>query len=86
MELATPELIASLLGSEIKPRKPTARHEARNQILQVRPPKRRRCQCGGCANCIENARWERIFTEKFSDPDYYKPKLVSFGSSLQWLP
>lgn len=31
----------------------------------------RRCRCGCCQTCIENARWERIFQEKFADPDYY---------------
>src|SRR5690242_13990814 len=24
-----------------------------------------RCTCGQCRNCMENARWERIFQEKF---------------------
>jgi hypothetical protein len=31
----------------------------------------RRCTCGGCFECIDNARWERIFQAKFADPDYY---------------
>lgn len=31
----------------------------------------RRCQCGNCLQCRENARWERIFQEKFADPNYY---------------
>jgi hypothetical protein len=31
----------------------------------------RRCTCGTCKQCLENARWERIFNEKFGDPDYY---------------
>ena len=30
-----------------------------------------RCQCGQCRNCQENARWERIFQEKFANSDYY---------------
>jgi hypothetical protein len=29
------------------------------------------CRCGRCARCSDNARWERIFAEKFADPDYY---------------
>jgi len=24
-----------------------------------------------CGRCLENARWERIYQEKFVDPDYY---------------
>ena len=31
----------------------------------------RRCTCGQCPRCMENARWERIFLERFADPDYY---------------
>lgn len=43
----------------------------------------RRCQCGACAQCRENARWERIFETKFADPDYYtRPLRVSQGSPL----
>ena len=29
------------------------------------------CHCGDCATCLDNARWERIFREKFADPSYY---------------
>jgi hypothetical protein len=29
------------------------------------------CNCQRCATCIDNARWERIFREKFADPYYY---------------
>jgi hypothetical protein len=51
------------------------------------PPARhsesRRCQCGVCGQCAENARWERIFAAKFADPDYYtRPLCVSHGSPL----
>src|SRR5262249_708953 len=35
-----------------------------------------RCQCGQCPACEENARWERIFNEKFADPDYYSRPAV----------
>ena len=33
----------------------------------------RRCVCGRCVACLENARWERIFQEKFGqqERDYY---------------
>ncbi len=51
------------------------------------PPARRsearRCHCGICGRCAENARWERIFDAKFADPDYYtRPLHVSHGSPL----
>jgi hypothetical protein len=32
---------------------------------------RRRCRCGLCQTCIDNARWERVFNEKFADVEYY---------------
>ena len=34
-----------------------------------------RCQCGQCRTCLENARWERIFQEKFASPDYYRHEI-----------
>lgn len=52
--------------------------------IQIRPvPGRsRRCQCGTCMRCLDNARWERIFTEKFADPTYYKSITVRHNSTL----
>jgi hypothetical protein len=46
----------------------------------------RRCRCGECPPCLENARWERIFEEKFADPNYYAPRDVQRGSSLNFRP
>ena len=46
------------------------------------PRERKRCLCGECVPCIENARWERIFNEKFADPNYYRPRPAPLGSSL----
>ena len=43
----------------------------------------RRCHCGVCAQCQQNARWERIFQEKFADPDYGS-RLPRWNSSLNW--
>ena len=43
----------------------------------------RRCQCGVCHQCQENARWERIYQEKFADPHYYsRPQRRSSPLSL----
>jgi hypothetical protein len=50
---------------------------------QVKPC--RNCRCGRCIRCIDEARWDRIFAEKFADPDYYRGRPVSQGSSLGWL-
>ena len=41
-----------------------------------------RCNCGICPTCQDNARWERVFNEKFADPDYYSPREIRRGSSL----
>lgn len=52
---------------------------------QFRPASRhRRCQCGRCAPCLDNLKWERIFDAKFADPDYYTRSRVPQGSSMNW--
>jgi hypothetical protein len=48
-------------------------------------PKRLRrqgCACGSCQICLENARWERIFNEKFADHSYYSKRGPQFSSPL----
>ena len=78
MELCEPNLIESLLLDPVEPRvKSKERVEHRR-----RGGPRVRCQCGGCGQCKENERWERIFQEKFADPDYYAPRIRLYGSSL----
>ena len=32
---------------------------------------RKLCACGLCERCLNRARWDRIYKEKFEDPDYY---------------
>jgi hypothetical protein len=34
-------------------------------------PKSPCCRSGKCASCIEEARWERLFRQKFADAHYY---------------
>ena len=42
-----------------------------------------RCQCGQCRTCQENARWERIFQEKFASSEYYNPEIrIRYASPL----
>jgi hypothetical protein len=43
---------------------------------------RQECGCSQCAACIDNARWERIFREKFADPCYYDRKQSRNSSPL----
>jgi hypothetical protein len=79
MELTNPKLIAELLrprqryegraGSAGKPRMPKAKPHDRG--YRPRHAMGSRCRCGECFACRENARWERIFQEKFADPTYY---------------
>jgi hypothetical protein len=48
-------------------------------------PKRlrhQRCNCGACGTCAENARWEKIFDEKFADHTYYDGRSPHFSSPL----
>ena len=41
------------------------------------------CQCGECRTCQENARWERIFQEKFANSDYYHHDIrIRYASPL----
>ena len=54
------------------------------------PPVRKssRCdsgKCETCARCLDNAKWDRVFNEKFADPNYYKGSQTRKGSSLSWL-
>jgi hypothetical protein len=54
---------------------------------QANPAKSRRasgrCHCGQCRNCQENARWERIFQEKFANSDYYHHDIrIRYASPL----
>ena len=44
-----------------------------------------RCNCGKCALCRDNAKWEKVFNEKFADPDYYKSASTRNGSPLNRL-
>ena len=91
MELSSPELIAQLLAAHNTPE--PARRANRSQVpasekLQAGPKRTvraARCRCGHCRSCIDNARWERIFNEKFADPYYYAPRPVRQASSLDWL-
>jgi len=92
MELADPRMIEELLATHA--RISSARHARRKRATpppatgmaaSSHCPKVKRCRCGTCARCLEEARWERIFNERFADPDYYKSRPAHFGSSLGWL-
>jgi hypothetical protein len=71
-----------------EPRRAEVSAPARTDALpQARLTKTRRssgrCQCGQCRTCQENARWERIFQEKFANSDYYHHDIrVRYASPL----
>ena len=86
-------LLDELRGAKRRlPPKPTASFETAQttkqrvapvQLRETRThPRTRRCSCGTCVRCIDNARWNRIFNEKFADPSYYGGLSVRQNSSL----
>jgi len=90
MELADPRMIEELLATHA--RMSSARQGRRKRSLAptvgneaAHCAKVKRCHCGTCPRCREEQRWERIFNERFADPDYYKNRPTHFGSSLGWL-
>jgi len=84
----------SMSGSAIEcevapePRKAAVHAPPRvDAVAQAHPAKSRRasgrCHCGECRNCQENARWERIFQEKFANSDYYHHDIrIRYASPL----
>jgi hypothetical protein len=91
MELADPRMIEELMATHARissarqARKKRSELPAVNTMAASRCPKVKRCRCGACPRCQEEARWDRIFNERFADPNYYKDRPTQFGSSLGWL-
>jgi hypothetical protein len=84
MQLGNPQTIQALLASIGQPVRGT-RHRAPAIVKpkQVRPYRASGCTRGcTCRTCSDNARWERIFQEKFADPSYYSTPTTRNGSSL----
>lgn len=84
MELSDPNVIANLLSLPDGVRRPptVAGPAAVSTPKRQRAARLARCTCGVCSSCQENARWERIFQEKFADPEYYSPRPIRRGSPL----
>jgi hypothetical protein len=90
-DLSTRDDIAALLQvfetpprGQAKPKSTRKAARAREELAleSSRPTPRARCRCGSCRKCEEDARWERIFIEKFADPMYYAERVPSLGSPL----
>ena len=84
MQLSTPETIQILLASIAEQvRGSRRRAPAESSLKPVRAHKIQGCPRGcTCRACCDNARWERIFQEKFADPSYYSNPTTRNGSSL----
>lgn len=88
MELCDPGTLKQFFAPPREPRQRTVRvnPKSADALSVYEPPphksRSRRCQCGGCMKCVENARWERIFQERFADPEYYSRPRLRHDSSL----
>jgi len=80
MELSSPESLFALMQAHGAPAPVARRRGARAR--PAHNDRRVRCGCGQCRQCLENARWERIFAEKFADPNYYTRLVVRCSSPL----
>jgi hypothetical protein len=92
MELADQSQIAALLASsaiEVQRNQPRMSRKTSRAPAGREPrahnARQRRCRCGTCAACRDNARWERIFQSKFADPDYYVRRAIRHESPLNSL-
>ena len=90
MELASQDLIAKLLqdaGGATPARSPrgAVRMDGSRPRERAAARWKQRCHCGLCRQCLDDARWERIFTEKFADPEYYTRRHVRCVSPLDSL-
>jgi hypothetical protein len=81
MELSSPESIRSLLAAFGEPAGVRPSRDARNTARAARR-ERIRCSCGRCRQCQDDARWNRIFAEKFADPAYYTRRIIHTASPL----
>jgi hypothetical protein len=93
VSLESQQVLAEILGTlPGPPVKPTSRRRLRMRpsppVCVPAPPVRTarqrqaRCSCGTCERCLEDARWERIFNEKFADPSYYRRTAIRHNSAL----
>jgi hypothetical protein len=89
LERANPAKLQELLATRAPLSRARLAHHRKgiaDQTSTAPCPKVKRCHCGSCQRCQEEARWDRIFNERFADPDYYKKRQPRFGSSMGWLP
>jgi hypothetical protein len=82
MEFSSPELIHALMavcGDAVPVRVRSSGVDAAQSAHRGRGA---HCKCGRCPKCLDNERWERIFAEKFADPNYYTRRTIHAASPL----
>jgi hypothetical protein len=82
MELSSPDSIRALIAAYGNPTRVHHRDGAPDVARSTRKSRRMTCRCGHCRECLDNARWERIFVEKFADPTYYARTVIRTASPL----
>ena len=81
MELSSHEAIYALMPGYKDPAL-RVRRSAQDAAQRARRGRRARCKCSQCRQCLDDARWERIFAEKFADPNYYTRPITHTTSPL----
>ena len=84
MELSDSTIIDALLAGMARSGRSTPEKSKAAQPRPARTAGRTRCNCGECAQCKDNERWESIYNAKFADPTYYAARPVRHSSSLDW--
>jgi hypothetical protein len=82
MELASPESIHALVGEIEHPKRVPLLRRTPDAVQRLSKGRGMRCTCGQCRQCLDDARWERIFDEKFADPEYYTRRTTHISSPL----
>jgi hypothetical protein len=85
LELSQVNVIEQLLAGSHAPPNVARSQSAATPAHPIHLPKRlkmSRCRCGVCRMCTEEARWEKVFREKFADPTYYGDRPPRFSSPL----
>ena len=82
MELSSPASIRALMRPNGNSTRAGRRRVAPEAVRSAPNDRRIRCKCGRCRQCLDNARWDRIFAEKFADPNYYTREAVRRSSPL----
>jgi hypothetical protein len=82
MELTSAETIRALMQGSGNPTPVRVRRGALDAAQPASKDRKMCCKCGQCQQCLEDARWERIFAEKFADPNYYTRRITHIASPL----